>query len=170
MNVEVISATSEQQPILANLLELYVHDFSEHHDVELNADGRFGYTKLPLYWLEPNRHPFLVMADRKLAGLVLVKKGSEISGDDNVWDVAEFFVVRRYRRRGIGTAIAHKIWSRFPGRWEVRVMESNHTADRFWERAIEEFAGEPIPSTRVEKGGKFWRLFSFNSAGPDHPL
>ncbi len=170
MNVEVIPATSEQQPILVHLLELYAHDFSEFHDMELNADGRFGYTKLPLYWLEPNRHPFLVMADRKLAGLVLVKKGSEISGDDAVWDVAEFFVVRRYRRRGIGTEIAHTIWSRFPGRWEVRVMESNHTADHFWERAIAEFVSKPIPSTRVEKEGKFWRLFSFNSAGPDQPL
>jgi predicted acetyltransferase len=169
VNVEVIPATSEQQPILANLLELYAHDFSEFHDVELNADGRFSYPKLPLYWLEPNRHPFLVMADRKLAGLVLVKKGSEFSGDDAVWDVAEFFVVRRYRRRGIGTEIAHKIWSRFPGRWEVRVMESNQTADRFWERAIAEFAGEPIPSARIEKEGEFWRLFSFNSAGPEQP-
>ena len=125
VNVEVIPATPEQQPILANMLELYAHDFSEFHDIELNPDGRFGYTKLPLYWVEPNRHPFLVMVDHKLAGLVLVKKGSEISGDDTVWDVAEFFVVRRYRRRGIGTEIAHKIWRRFPGRWEVRVMESN---------------------------------------------
>jgi predicted acetyltransferase len=170
VNVQVIPATSEQQPILANLLELYAYDFSEFHDVELNPDGRFGYAKLPLYWLELNRYPFLVMADRKLAGLVLVKKGSEISADDNVWDVAEFFIVRRYRRRGIGTEIAHKIWSRFPGRWEVRVMQSNPSAHHFWERTIAEFAGEPIPSVHVEKGGKPWRLFAFNSAGPDQSL
>jgi hypothetical protein len=31
--IEVIAAASNQEPILANLLELYVHDFSEFHDV-----------------------------------------------------------------------------------------------------------------------------------------
>ena len=41
--LEVIPATQEQAPVLANLLELYIHDFSEFHDVELDEDGRFGY-------------------------------------------------------------------------------------------------------------------------------
>ncbi len=47
--IELIPATLEQQPLLANLLELYIHDFSEFHDVELGPDGRFGYRNLPLY-------------------------------------------------------------------------------------------------------------------------
>ena len=53
MHLEVILATSEQEPILANLLELYAHDFSEFYDLTLRADGRFGYDQLPLYWREP---------------------------------------------------------------------------------------------------------------------
>jgi hypothetical protein len=43
----------EQELILANLLELYAHDFSEFHELELGSDGRFGYGGLPLYWSEP---------------------------------------------------------------------------------------------------------------------
>jgi predicted acetyltransferase len=163
MHLQVIPATPEQEPILANLLELYAHDFSEFHDVELGPDGRFGYKQLPLYWSEPGRHPFLVRMDGKLAGFVLVKRGSEVSGDEAVWDMVEFFVVRGYRRRGIGTEIAHQVWGRFPGAWEVRVMESNHSAHPFWERAISDFAGEPIHSVRVEKGAKRWHVFSFES-------
>src|SRR5437870_8066717 len=92
--VEIIPALEEQEPILANLLELYAHDFSEFNDLELGADGRFGYKHLPLYWLEPNRHPFLVKVNSKIAGLVLVKRGSEISANGMIWDMAEFFVVR----------------------------------------------------------------------------
>ncbi|HSE21540.1 MAG TPA: hypothetical protein VLB68_07760 [Pyrinomonadaceae bacterium] len=42
VQIEVIPATSEQRPILANLFELYAHDFSEFYDLELGADGRFG--------------------------------------------------------------------------------------------------------------------------------
>ena len=60
MSVEVIPATPEQQPVLANLIELYAHDFSEFREMELGEDGRFGYLSLPLYWQDPEWHPFLV--------------------------------------------------------------------------------------------------------------
>ncbi|MCI0336653.1 MAG: GNAT family N-acetyltransferase [Acidobacteria bacterium] len=163
VHIEVIAAVPEQEPILANLLELYSHDFSEFYDIELGADGRFGYKYLPLYWEEPDRHPFLVKIDGNLAGFVLVKRGSEVSGNEDIWDVSEFFIVRGYRRRGIGMKVAHEVWRRFPGRWEVRVMQSNHSAMEFWERAITMFIGEMIPSVRVEKDGECWHLFSFES-------
>jgi predicted acetyltransferase len=162
--IEVAPATAEQQPILANLLELYVHDFSEIHHVDLGPDGRFGYANLPRYWLEPDRHPLLVKLDGKLAGFALVKKGSELSGNQTVWDMAEFFIVRGHRRRGAGTAAAHQVWKLFPGPWEIRVMESNHAAHHFWQQAITEFAGKPTPSTRIDKDGKRWHLFSFDSS------
>ena len=163
MHVEVVSAEPEQAPILANLLELYAHDFSEFHDLELGADGRFGYSSLPLYWSEPGRYPFLSRMDGELAGLVLVKKGSEVSGNETVWDMAEFFVLRGYRRRGLGTQIANQVWSRFPGQWEVRVMPSNVPARDFWAHAISKFTAETIHPVCIEKDGKSWTLFSFES-------
>ena len=48
LHIEVIPAGPEQEPILANLLELYAHDFSEFHNLDLGPDGRFGYPSLPL--------------------------------------------------------------------------------------------------------------------------
>lgn len=53
--IEVVPAAPQQQPILANLFELYAHDFSEFHDVELGEEGRFGYRDPPLYLREPDR-------------------------------------------------------------------------------------------------------------------
>jgi hypothetical protein len=44
--IEVVSAAPGEEPILANLLELYAHDFSEFHEVEIGVDGRFGYKSL----------------------------------------------------------------------------------------------------------------------------
>ena len=170
-NVDVIPAVQEQAPILANLFELYGHDFSEFHDLEIGPDGRFGYTSLPLYWSEAGRHAFLVRMDGRLAGLILVKRGSEVSANASVWDMAEFFVLRGYRRRGIGIQAAHRVWKQFPGQWEVRVMESNLLARRFWASAISTFTGEAIRPTRFERGTERWRLFSFESKGvTDHVL
>lgn len=156
-SLEVLPATADQEPVLANLLELYAHDFSEFFGIELGEDGRFGYKALPLYWSEPGRHPFLVRVDGKLAGFVLVAKCP--AG----WDMAEFFVVRAYRRRGIGTEIAHRVWRRFPGQWEVRVMEFNEVGRRFWERTIAAFTGGETQSVCIERGGKIWQRFSFES-------
>jgi predicted acetyltransferase len=162
-NLEIIPAARGQMPILANLFELYAHDFSEFLDLDLGPDGRFGYQGLPLYWTDPARHALLARVDGKLAGFALVKHGSEVSGDQSVWDMVEFFVVRRYRRLGIGTEVAHQVWRMFPGRWEVRVMEANRAALPFWERAIAAFTGAPAGAMQIEKGGKRWHVFSFES-------
>jgi predicted acetyltransferase len=143
--LEVIPATAEQQTTLANLLELYAHDFSEFHPLEIGASGRFGYPSLPLYWSEPGRYPLLIRMGGNLAGFVLVKRGSEVSGNLTVWDMAD------------------EVWRRFPGPWEVRVMQSNLSAHHFWECAISAFAGEAPHPVFAEKGGKHWKLYSFNS-------
>jgi hypothetical protein len=54
-NVGLISPHQRMNRIVANLLELYAHDFSEFHPLELGADGRFGYRHLPLYRSERDR-------------------------------------------------------------------------------------------------------------------
>jgi predicted acetyltransferase len=161
--LEIFPASLAQQPVLANLFELYAHDFSEFHDVEMGEDGRFGYKHLPLYWQEPDRHPFLVRADGKLAGFVLVKRGSEVSANEDVYDMAEFFVLRAWRGRGIGTRVAHEVWWKLPGLWEIRVMVANESASRFWQRAVTAFAGENAIASGFEKNGERWRLYAFNS-------
>src|SRR5579863_1791995 len=124
--IELLPASSEQQSIIANLLQLYAHDFSEFHALELGADGRFEYKPLPLYWSDATRHPFLIKVDSQLTGFVFVKHG-----ENGVWDMAEFFIARAYRRKGIGMNVAHEVWNRFPGPWQVRVMQSNGAGVNF---------------------------------------
>jgi predicted acetyltransferase len=94
--------------------------------------------------------------------VVLVKSAPALSSDQTVWDMAEFFIVRRYRRRRIGTAVAHRVWNQVQGRWQVRVMASN-AACLFWAHAISAYTGEAIPGSRVEKDGKAWLVFTFES-------
>jgi predicted acetyltransferase len=162
VDLEVLPATRDHAATVANLFELYAHDFSEFHDVELGDDGRFGYKNLPLYWSEPNRHAFLFTVRQKLAGFALVKRGSEITGDECVWDMAEFFIVRRYRRHRLGTAAARQIWTHFAGRWEVRVMENNHAAYGFWAHAIATALNETVSPVHAEVAGRRWYVFSFD--------
>lgn len=113
--IKIVPATIEQKPILANLLELYVYEFSETWLFDIGDDGFYGYEWLPLYWQEPNRFPFLLYVSGKIAGLVLVQKGSPLGNDFQNWDIAEFFIMRKYRKQGIGTYVAHKVWQQLKG-------------------------------------------------------
>lgn len=151
--------------MLANLLELYVHDLSEYFDVPLQPSGRFGYPPLPLYWREEGRFPFLVEVDRQIAGFVLVSRGSRIGGDPQVWDVAEFFIMRGYRKRGIGATVAAEVFRRFAGSWEVRVLESNLPALEFWKAAIRSFTSGCGEEPYVDPQQKRWRVLRFESPG-----
>lgn len=160
-----MAASRDQEPILANLLELYIHDFSEFIPVDVGPDGRFGYPNLPLYWTDPDRHPVLIRVDEQWAGFVLIVNAETDSGEQRLWDMAEFFVLRGFRRRGIGQIAAHEVWQRYPGRWQVRVMDANAGARRFWERAIEQFAGQPVGPALTESRGVPWHVFSFQT-GP----
>jgi len=162
-DIQLEPATPNQQPILENLLELYAHDFSEFFEIEIGEDGRFGYPNVGLYYSEPGRHPFLLRSHGKLAGFAFVRKTPAVTGEETVWDMAEFFVLRAYRRHGVGSAIAHQLFRRFPGRWEVRVMQSNQAGRAFWQRAIASFTSQPIQPVVFDRGEKHWFVFSFNT-------
>ena len=152
--------------LLANLLELYLHDLSEAFpSIELGPDGRFGYEKLPLYWSEPQRRfPFLIKYATRVAGFVLVTRGSPVSDDPNVFDLAEFFVIRRYRRAGVGRRAAVLVWDRFPGAWIVRVSEGNIGALPFWADVVAEYTNGTATESKRSGTPNGWRVFSFNSA------
>jgi predicted acetyltransferase len=159
------AATSSDAAVLSNLLELYSHDLSDVFALELGANGRFGYEELPLYWSDSvRRFPFLIHVGTRLAGLALVTRGSPASDDPNDFDIAEFFVVRRHRRSGVGRRAAFLLWNRFAARWIVRVSEGNRNGLRFWASVIAEYtSGKSVQTTR-SGSPHAWRVFSFNSA------
>jgi predicted acetyltransferase len=77
--------------------------------------------------------------------------------------MAEFFILRGCRRHRIGTLAAQEVWRRFPGLWEVRVLQANPSATFFWKRVISDFICESIEPARIEKNGRSWQLYSFKS-------
>ena len=136
VTIEIAAAGVEHHPVLAALLELYVYDFSEILELDVGDDGRFYVPSLAIYASDPRCHAFLVRVDGKLAGFALVQRRSRLTGDEAVTDIAEFFVMHRYRRRGVGDHVARAMFDRFPGRWEVREKVNNPRAIAFWRRVI----------------------------------
>ena len=137
--VQFAIASAAERPTLENLMQLYVHDFSEfwsdRPEGELGEDGRFDPYPLDDYWTDASHIPLLLRVSGRLAGFALVDAESH-SGQPTDWNVAEFFITRTYRRGGYGAAAAHGLFDRYQGQWEAAVARRNIGAPRFWRRAI----------------------------------
>ncbi len=155
----------DEAPVLRNLFELYVHDFSEHVPLDLQPSGRFEIPLADAWWTRDDHFPFFVRHCGRLAGFALVRRGSRLSGDRDVVDLDQFFVVRGVRRRGVGHAAAHAAFRAVPGRWEVRVRQSNVPARAFWPRVIEAWigGGRHVAAAPFVVSGVDWEVYRFES-------
>jgi len=166
-DIEIVKATVDQQTIFANLLELMAYEHTEQWKFDIGDNGFYGYEELPLFWTDPNRYPYLIYVNDKISGLVIVQKGSPISDDKDIWDIAEFFIMKKYKKQGIGTKVAHKIWAQFKGCWQVRVLVENEIASAFWLQAIKKFSSKPpshtIKHIQAEGWSADWNIYQFES-------
>jgi predicted acetyltransferase len=154
MDVELVPAPLEAKPVLRRLMELYHYDFTEFTGDDVNEHGEFGYRYLDHYWAPDDgetRLPFLIRADGRLAGFALVRRVG-----DGPWKMAEFFVMRRFRRDGVGSRAAIAVFERFPGQWEVHELAANTPAQAFWRRVFSaitdgQFEEEANPEAVVQR-------------------
>jgi len=127
-----------EQAFLASLAPLYFHDLSTYSDFyELDSDGRWHPDILPGYFAKASWHPLLITADGQHIGFALVQAppSPDVSpGRDHL--LSEFFVLRAFRRRGLGRAAAVTVFDAFPGAWEVQQVPSNAPAIAFWRGVI----------------------------------
>lgn len=163
-------ASREDRATIANLFQLYVHDFTEQwagtERGELQPDGLFPpYPHLDSYWREAARWPYLILADGHLAGFVLINDVSH-SGRPLDFAVAEFFVVRKHRRGGVGRAAARLAIQNRPGQWEMAVSRRNPGAQAFW-RGVAAELGEPGTVEEAEQDDDLWNglIVRFRVAG-----
>ena len=136
MNLEIQRIHIEQKPVLRNLVELYSHDCSEFNGDDIGEHGLFGYKYIDHYWTDSGRHPFLIRADGQIAGFALVRQCPA-----DAHRIAELFIMRKYRRKGLGGEVASRIFKMFPGRWEVEEEAGNCPAQSFWRKTIARCTG-----------------------------
>jgi predicted acetyltransferase len=144
-----IAAAGDGMAVIRNLFALYAHDMSEFAGLEVQDDGTFAIpASLATYWEGPEaalRHPFLIRGDSKLAGFALVR---QIASGPAVYDMGEFFVLRKHRRGGLGRQAACLLFDRFPGAWQVRQLPSNTPAQAFWRRVIDHYTRGTFTETQ----------------------
>jgi predicted acetyltransferase len=81
--------------------------------------------------------PLVILRGNEPAGFAMVARGSAIPGKQPIdYRMAEFFVARTFRRRGVGRLAVELILNRFDGRWEITEYLRNPVAVAFWRRVV----------------------------------
>lgn len=134
MSTMIEKVPFSKKMVLRHLIELYNYDFSEFTDEDVNEFGLYDYKFLDYYWTEPDRYPFFIKVDGQYAGFALVRK----HGDMAAFSMAEFFVMKKYRKMGVGKTVALYLFNMFKGKWELSAVEENVPAQMFWRKVIHE--------------------------------
>src|SRR6185312_7487106 len=163
--VSLAAVTEASRPALAHLFQLYAYDWSELLPLDVQSNGLFPDELFAKYATEdPERHAFLVYAADRLSGFAIVAERSRLTSEAGVCDMVEFFVLRRYRRRGLGRAAAVATFNRFPERrWEVRQRDGNAAATAFWRKVIDTYTAGNYREVRWNDAAWLGPVQSFGS-------
>ncbi|HEV2107727.1 MAG TPA: GNAT family N-acetyltransferase [Thermomicrobiales bacterium] len=131
-----------ERPLLERLGQLYLYDFSAFTGWDIGEDGLFDHDGWSRgLWAHPGRTSLLLRIAEKPAGFAIVDERSPFAGDEPCRYMAEFFIMRKYRRRRLGEAVAGEVFDRFPGPWYVLEMKENLAARAFWPAVITRYLG-----------------------------
>lgn len=98
--------------------------------------------QLARWFADPGAHPLVILKEEQPVGFAMVARGASGVPQPQIdYRMAEFFVARSFRRRGIGESAVRLIFDRFAGRWEITEYQRNPGAVSFWRRVVLRYTG-----------------------------
>jgi [ribosomal protein S5]-alanine N-acetyltransferase len=165
---ELVEAKREEAPVMQAMATYYVYDMSEYvgdePGWEFPETGLYECISFQPYFEDADAHPYFIRVAGELAGFAIVDtRGSQTEVQFNM---AQFFVHRKFKGRGVGADAARQCFARYPGFWEVNVIPQNRGAFAFWRRIIHQLAAGPVEEGRQvapHLGGALKDMFRFHT-------
>ena len=102
--------------------------------------GHREHDQIARWFGDPNSFPLVIAQGPEPVGFAMVARvltpAAAPAGNAVDFRMAEFFVSRPHRRRGVGRGAVQLILDRFAGRWEIREYLRNPDAVSFWRRVV----------------------------------
>ena len=123
----------EKRDTLFRLLQYSLFEESLTDLNDMNDEALFEYPWFDAYFTEPQREAYFIRekAAGKLLGFSMVRKH-----EDGRHSIAEFLVIPKYRRLGVGSRAAKACFALHDGLWEVKPAYGSESAKLFWQKAI----------------------------------
>jgi predicted acetyltransferase len=127
--MKIIPISEANAHIFDTFEQDYESEFSAITKKEPNVEGRFA---IEADWRSPNSGLYLFLGD-KPAGFAV---RAIVEGRS---DIAEFYILPCYRKKGFGKQFAFAIFDFFPGSWQVRQIITAKDAIAFGRAVIDEY-------------------------------
>jgi len=137
--MDLIPITLTNSHVFAVFEQDYEAEFSAVTKKEPNVEGRFA---IEADWRVPN-NGFYLFVKEKPAGFVIR------AICDGCSDIAEFYILPCYRKKGLGKSFAFAIFDLFPGPWQVRQIPNAKEAIAFWRTIIHEYTHGNYSEDRI---------------------
>ncbi|MGH8382393.1 GNAT family N-acetyltransferase [Pseudomonas sp.] len=147
--VELLQTGQDQAELIRNLYQFYAYESSDWEQEDVEVDGRFYIHEehLARYWQEPQWSANLILVDGFIVGFLLIER-SEFAAL-NALELADLFILKRYRRKGIGRALASQVLMSGESDWLVRFYDQDETAQAFW-RAVLDNLPRPVRTIELD--------------------
>lgn len=133
MEIMLERVQEEKKDTLFRLLQysLFEESLTDLHD--MNEDALFDYPWFDAYFVEAEREAYFIRqcGTNRMLGFAMVRMH-----EDGRHSVAEFLVLPKYRRLGVGTQAAKACFALHDGLWEVKPAYGSESARLFWQQAI----------------------------------
>ncbi|MEX5339337.1 GNAT family N-acetyltransferase [Pseudomonas sp. I2] len=145
-SIELLQTHPDQAELIRNLYQFYAYESSDWEQEDVEADGRFYIhdEHLQRYWQSPGWSASLVLVDGFIAGFVLIER-SELPGLE-ASELADLFILKKYRRQGIGQTVAQSLLGSGEGDWLLRCYRQDPVAVAFCKAVL---AGLPRASRAI---------------------
>ena len=139
MQIVLQRVQKSQKDTLFRLLQYSLFEESLTDLNEMNDDALFEYPWFDAYFIDPEREAYFIRDSQngKLLGFAMINTYTPSGMQGH--SIAEFMVLPKYRRQGIGLQAAYACFDLHAGHWEVRPAYQSESAYCFWKRTIGQY-------------------------------
>jgi [ribosomal protein S5]-alanine N-acetyltransferase len=163
--LECVPASTTDYPIIQNMARFYLYDMSQYlgnkMDWKIPENGLYEALDFKSHWEDKQAHPFLIRYKGELAGFAIVDKKGSMSDID--FNMAQFFVLKKFSGKGVGSTIARQLFDWFKGNWEIMAMSGNEGAYRFWRKVISDYSEQNFIEYSTQDNGCIKNYLKFAS-------
>lgn len=161
--MRIVKVDINQKTILKNFMTLFLHDLSEfNEELDINPEnGLFEFDVLEWFFDKEGLAPYFIVHEHQTIGFILLQSAPFVNLERYDFLVNSFFILKKYRRKGLGKQAAQQVFEQFPGRYAIGQLSGNQPAIAFW-RSVYRFMKIEFEEKEVlEEGTKtLYQYFS----------
>ncbi|MGH8230845.1 MAG: GNAT family N-acetyltransferase [Steroidobacteraceae bacterium] len=175
-------STGEDRRWIESVYRDYLNDLAPESTGMFPALGEIGHRvpdQLMRWYADPNAQVMTILYGDQRAGFAMVNQRLRLTADVGLaaavgaagaattaaeYSMAEFFIARPWRRRGIGAQAVRLLLDRFTGQWLITEHLINAAAVKFWRGVVAAYTGSKYQERIVN--GEVHQRFESGSRRP----